>query len=146
MDATYKMIAGDGQQYGPVTFEQFKAWVAEGRVLPETKVLRSDSQSWLNAWQYTELGLAQPMSLSSPPALPGTIGAGGTPLSTTRPVSPSLTVDPVTVARARNGARWFYWIAGFSAVNALLYASSGSYFLVGLGVSLLTAHTPAIGL
>ncbi len=59
METTYTIIGADGQQYGPISLEQLKGWVAERRVNPETKILRSDINSWLPAAQYTELGMAQ---------------------------------------------------------------------------------------
>ncbi len=58
MDITYTMIGADGLHYGPVNLEQLKGWIAEGRIMPETKVLRSDTQSWLPAANYVELNLA----------------------------------------------------------------------------------------
>jgi hypothetical protein len=49
---------------------------------------------------------------------------------------------PVQVAEARNraltrsGARWFYWIAGLSIVNSLLFITGSKLtFLVGLGMA-----------
>jgi hypothetical protein len=49
---------------------------------------------------------------------------------------------PVQVAEARNraltrsGARWFYWIAGLSIVNSLLFITGAKLtFLVGLGMA-----------
>ncbi len=42
----------------------------------------------------------------------------------------------VAAARARAGAKWFYWIAGLSVINSLVVISGGSFhFVVGLGVT-----------
>jgi hypothetical protein len=42
----------------------------------------------------------------------------------------------VTAARARAGAKWFYWIAGLSMVNSLAVISGSNFhFVVGLGVT-----------
>lgn len=39
-------------------------------------------------------------------------------------------------ARAKGGANWFYWIAGLSAVNTLLFLSDSNVsFLAGLGIT-----------
>ena len=41
-----------------------------------------------------------------------------------------------TEARARSGARWFYWIAGLSLVNSIAMISGSNFtFVVGLGVT-----------
>lgn len=42
----------------------------------------------------------------------------------------------VSAARARAGAKWFYWIAGLSMINSLAVISGGNvHFVVGLGVA-----------
>jgi hypothetical protein len=115
METTYAMIGSDGQQYGPVTLAQIKTWILEGRIGADTKVWRSDTNSWLPAAQYVELGLGQPA--------PAVIRA---PAADTR--------DPVLERRALNGARWFFWIAGFSLMNTFTI-SHGGVFLVGLAMT-----------
>jgi hypothetical protein len=129
MDITYTMIGTDGQQYGPVTLEQFKAWITEGRILPETKVMRSDTKSWLAAAQYAELGLIPDV----PPPVPA---AGPQPLNPSRPQTVPSQGNLLLVRRSQSGARWFFWIAGLSVVN--FFAAAGNVmFVVGLAVGLL---------
>lgn len=42
----------------------------------------------------------------------------------------------VAAARARAGAKWFYWIAGLSLINSVIVVSGGSlHFVVGLGIT-----------
>jgi uncharacterized RDD family membrane protein YckC len=55
MEANYKIIGGDGREYGPVNLEELKAWIRDGRVGRQTQVWRSDMGSWLAASQYQEL-------------------------------------------------------------------------------------------
>jgi len=127
MDITYTMIGADGLQYGPITLEQLKSWVTEGRVTGDTKILRSDTQSWLPAANYTELGLAQTVATPVPIA---------PPLSNPVNPAPAARFDPVMVRRFYRGARWFYWIAGLSVVNTVLLQSrTGFIFLFGLGIT-----------
>jgi magnesium-transporting ATPase (P-type) len=39
------------------------------------------------------------------------------------------------ISSYRSGGRWFYWIAGLSLVNTIIYYfGSGMYFVVGLGI------------
>ena len=124
MEITYTMIGPDGKQYGPATLEEFKGWIAEGRILPETKVMRSDTKSWLAAAQYVELGMSPPVA----PAIPQQ-------LNPARP-APARQSDSFLARRAQSGARWFFWIAALSAVN--FFASAGSVeFVVGLAVGML---------
>jgi GYF domain 2 len=126
METTYAMIGSDGQQYGPVTLAQIKTWILEGRIGAETKVWRSDTNSWLAAAQYVELGLGH---AAAPPVPPG-----GMPVPGVIRAPTASTYDPMLERRARSGARWFYWIAGLSLVNTFTLSHGGA-FLVGLAVT-----------
>jgi hypothetical protein len=42
----YKMIGADSQEYGPVSAEQIRQWLAEGRVNLETKVQVEGEGEW----------------------------------------------------------------------------------------------------
>jgi len=55
VDQTYKIIGGDGQEYGPVSLLELKDWIVGGRVAALTQVWSSDSGRWGPALQYTEL-------------------------------------------------------------------------------------------
>lgn len=55
MDTTYKIIGGDGAEYGPVTLQELKAWIVDGRIGGATQVWRSDHSRWRAALQYQEL-------------------------------------------------------------------------------------------
>ena len=44
--------------------------------------------------------------------------------------------DPADAARAKSGANWFYWIAGLSVVNSVIFVlGSDVAFLAGLGIT-----------
>lgn len=133
MEITYTMIGADGLQYGPIDLNQLRAWVNEGRITGETKVLRSDTNAWLPASNYSELGLA--------PAPAMALSGQGSAVMTASPPRPAVAapaMDPVLVRRVRVGASWFFAIGIFSVINALIALSkSGAFFLVGLGVNLL---------
>jgi len=76
MAETYKIIGGDGVEYGPATLEEIRSWCEEGRVSPGTLVWRGDEQRWLPAGGRPELqwDLPQPEPASvrtaAPPVLP----------------------------------------------------------------------------
>jgi len=55
MDIQYKIIGGDGCEYGPVTLEELESWIRDGRAAGHTSVLRSDSQAWVRASTLVEL-------------------------------------------------------------------------------------------
>jgi uncharacterized RDD family membrane protein YckC len=55
VDQTYKIIGGDGQEYGPVSLLELKNWIVSGRVAALTQVWSSESMRWIPAVQYSEL-------------------------------------------------------------------------------------------
>jgi uncharacterized RDD family membrane protein YckC len=56
MQAEYKIIGGDGAEYGPATLEELRSWIRDGRVAGRTQVWRSDVAAWSPATGYAELG------------------------------------------------------------------------------------------
>jgi hypothetical protein len=42
----YKIIGSDGHQYGPASAEQLRAWLAEGRINPNTQVQADGATDW----------------------------------------------------------------------------------------------------
>lgn len=120
MENTYTMIALDGAQYGPVSLEQMRGWVDEGRVAANTKILRSDTKSWLPASEYAELELS-----AETPAIPE--APAPAPITPVR----SASINPMAERRMRIGAQLFFWIAGFSLINTF----SGRHFVFGLGIT-----------
>src|SRR4051794_33834386 len=117
METTYTIIGADGRQYGPITLQQLLGWVSEGRITRETNVLRSDTNSWLPAAQYPELGLPQPVAAAIP-------------------ASPAIAGNPALEKQIKSGADWFFWIAGLSLVNSFVALSGKGWgFILGLGIT-----------
>ena len=42
----YRIIGADGREYGPVTADQVREWIAEGRVNVQTRVLAEGTAQW----------------------------------------------------------------------------------------------------
>lgn len=42
----YKILGGDGKQYGPIPAETLRQWISEGRANAETQVLAEGAASW----------------------------------------------------------------------------------------------------
>jgi TM2 domain-containing membrane protein YozV len=64
----YRIIGTDGQHYGPVSIEQLRRWLGEGRVNAQTLVQPEGSQEW--------------KALSAVPELAGELKAPPLPRST----------------------------------------------------------------
>lgn len=78
----YKIIGSDGQEYGPVTSEQIRQWVAEGRVNAQTKIRSEGEADWQTLAELSEFSpvLIQgppAASAGAPPAFPSSATAAG---------------------------------------------------------------------
>lgn len=69
MAAEYKIIGGDGREYGPATLEEVRQWCADGRVAPGTPVWRSDEERWVTAAARDELKWDLPQPAPPPPVM-----------------------------------------------------------------------------
>jgi hypothetical protein len=74
---TYKIIGADQKEYGPVSAEQLRQWINEGRVNAQTKVRAETETEWKPLSDVAEF--ADILRTTTPPApLPGG-GAGSAP-------------------------------------------------------------------
>jgi uncharacterized RDD family membrane protein YckC len=55
MDVQYKIIGGDGAEYGPASLDELQSWIGDGRVAGSTQVWRNDLAHWSPAARYVEL-------------------------------------------------------------------------------------------
>ena len=74
----YRVIGADGLEYGPVTAEQVRAWIAEGRANAQTRGLAEGTTQWRPLAEFPEFA---PMLARSAPPLPapGPINAARPP-------------------------------------------------------------------
>jgi uncharacterized RDD family membrane protein YckC len=55
LETQYKIIGGDGREYGPATLDELKSWIRDGRVAGATPIWRSDTGLWSPASHFAEL-------------------------------------------------------------------------------------------
>jgi uncharacterized membrane protein len=81
----YKIIGADGQEYGPVTAEQIRQWIAENRANGQTRVKAVGNEEWKTLGELTEFAdiLALRVSADAPPAFP--VAPPATPLAPESP-------------------------------------------------------------
>lgn len=82
----YTIIGGDGKEYGPVTADKVREWMATNRANAQTRIKRAGTDSWTTVGMLPEFGApastaaaAEPSAGASPPAgeaapLTGSIG------------------------------------------------------------------------
>lgn len=66
----FKIIGADGQQYGPVSAEQLRQWIVEGRANAQTLVQVEGSADWKPLGQYPEFA-APSIGTTMPPPVAG---------------------------------------------------------------------------
>jgi TM2 domain-containing membrane protein YozV len=66
----YKIIGVDGRQYGPVSAEQLRQWIAEGRANAHTLVQAEGGTEWKPLASVSEF--TPPLASPVPPVLPTT--------------------------------------------------------------------------
>jgi hypothetical protein len=72
----YKIVGADGKEYGPVSIEQLRQWIADGRVNAQTRVQAAGAAEWKAATEFPELGFASAAADSGPGSAPPTLPVG----------------------------------------------------------------------
>jgi len=71
--ASYTLIGGDQKQYGPVTAEQLRQWILDGRLNPQSQVKAESDAEWrpLSAFpEFADALAARSAASGRPPPLP----------------------------------------------------------------------------
>ena len=69
----YKIIGADGKEYGPITADQLRQWIAEGRVNAQTRILPEGATEWRSLSELPEFAAAVPLT---PPPMSGLPASG----------------------------------------------------------------------
>ena len=72
----YNIIGADGKEYGPISIEQIRQWIADGRINAHTRVQVAGSAEWKTAAEFSELGLTSAAGLSGPVSAPPLLPVG----------------------------------------------------------------------
>ncbi|MDD1650535.1 MAG: GYF domain-containing protein [Methylococcaceae bacterium] len=72
----YKVIGADQKEYGPVTAEQLRQWITEGRVSLQTQVLPEGATEWKALGDLPEFAAASPGAVPAMRAMPAPSSAG----------------------------------------------------------------------
>ena len=67
MSTTYKIVGADGQQYGPVSADQIRRWIAEGRIESRTPTFTDGAADWTFAGLLPEF--ANCFATATPPGI-----------------------------------------------------------------------------
>lgn len=102
MSVAYKIIGGDGREYGPATLEEIRGWCEDGRVGAGTPVWRDDEKCWQPARTREEL--RWDLRQTAPPPLP----------------APQAPAEPPSAGFAIRLAAWIFdWVLLDLLINLL---------------------------
>ena len=90
----YKIIGADGKEYGPITANQLRQWIAQGRANAATKVRPEESTEWQLLGSLPDFAEA----LAQPPSLPNLPAAALTPAKTSGMAIASLVLGILGIA------------------------------------------------
>ncbi len=91
---SYKIIGGDGREYGPITLNDVRDWIDDERVALDTRVWSSEDERWLPAVERSELKWNFETQLAALPQVPPPLP------SRDLPHAAILTLERGTVTRA----------------------------------------------
>ena len=112
----YKIIGADGKEYGPISTEQLRQWVAEGRVNAQTQILPEGATEWRPLSDYPDLFGAIP---SAPPSFPGPMAAAPMAAAAQDQVTaPAIALMVVAIVGFLLQVANLVWRLGFAAVMA----------------------------
>lgn len=75
----YKIIGGDGVEYGPITAEQVRLWISQRRLNAQSRIKPAEAADWTTLGQLPEFADALAAPMSPPPTLTPAPSTGGTP-------------------------------------------------------------------
>lgn len=130
----FTIIGGDGKEYGPVSADQIRAWLAGGRANLETKAKAIGSEEWRRLGdlaEFTGAGSAPP-----PPLATGEIDPKGFAADLIARAAP-LDIGGC-ISRGWNLLKTNFWpLVGATFVVMVVAAVAGSIPILGIFVSLL---------
>jgi hypothetical protein len=85
----YKIIGADGKEYGPISADQIRQWITEGRLNAQSQVLPEGGAIWKTIGEVPELASSLPIA---PPAgvQPGFAPTAGSPDAANQVSGPAI--------------------------------------------------------
>src|SRR5215204_2592352 len=98
----YRIIGADGREYGPITADQLRQWIAEGRANAQTKVLPEGATEWKSLGEFPEFfaaapGMTTPAPGMQPPPPPPMPAAAPSPEAVDQISGPAIGLIAVAI-------------------------------------------------
>jgi len=128
----YTIIGGDGREYGPVTADQVRSWIAGGRANLETRAKAAGSDAWQTLGDFPEFSGSAPSPAAAPvPAAASTVAPTAAPAP-----APGQPLDIIRCyERSWNLLKANFWaFVGVGLVTSIIYALLGCGHFAGVFV------------
>lgn len=110
----YRIIGADGKEYGPITADVMREWLAQGRVNAQTKVLAEGGTEWKSLSEFPEFGVAAaPIAPLGPSYAPVPSATGLDQVN-----GPAIGLMIVAILGCLAQVASLVWQLGFAAVAA----------------------------
>ena len=128
----YKIIGADGREYGPVSADQLRQWIREGRANAQTKTQAEGSTEWKPLGEFPEfldlLGASGPA-----PTVPPIVGAVDPQALATQILARDYTVDiGRCIGRSWDLIKGDFWLLVGTSFLAGIIAAGAGLPIVGL--------------
>jgi hypothetical protein len=151
----YKIIGADGKEYGPITADQLRQWLAEGRANSQTRVLPEGATEWKTVAELPEFASPPTGAFAAPGSapIPG-FGLGGDTAAAANQVSgPAIGLIVVAILGFLAQVVGLIWRLGFATMIAKQQAAqpewinmfSGTLSLVGAFIGIITGILILVG-
>lgn len=137
----FTIIGADGKEYGPVTADKLREWIAAGRANAQTQCRRDGEAAWSTLGSLPEFSAS--FAHTPPPVAPGA-PAAGSPREAARNVDPKEYADALlasgaslqigaAISRGLDLLKTDYWtFVGVTFVMTVVIAAAGMVPLAGL--------------
>jgi hypothetical protein len=117
----YKIIGADQKEYGPVSAEQLRQWVTEGRVNSQTKIRAEGETEWKTMSAFPEFA---DILRTTPGVMPSVSGGGARPLSAEAVLGSDYSLDiGYCISRAWELVKRNFWaVVGISLLIMIISA------------------------
>ena len=104
----FTIIGGDGREYGPVSVEQVRLWLAAGRANLATQAKRIGEDAWRPLGEFAEFSVSashEPPPLEEPEVMTGPIDAKAYANALIARAAPLDPFDPIDAGVGRDADR-----------------------------------------
>jgi hypothetical protein len=144
----YRIVGADGKEYGPISADQLRQWIAEGRANAQTRVLLEGTAEWRMLGEVPEFAanFAGPAPAYTPGPVPSAFPSGGAPDAADRVNGPAIGLIVVAIVSLVAQILGLIWNLVFASMASRQTAQppwgnyfSGTFAIIGAVIGIATS-------